>query len=293
LPSATWAASHNNMVTFTAATLPGRAGCDRRRRVRCNDARSAHTDRPVTALKGLRDDVYRRPLATALDRLGVEGGWRCVDVGAGGGTCRSRSPRWSGETGGSMRRQRSAARDEAAAAAAATARCSPSPRRPRSCSSPSRWTRLLPVPAPPRPRPGGRGGPDGKSGAPGRLGRGARADHDSGAVGACPVDARRRHPDIGALAPGLVRDAGLTVVDAWAEAPAGVGPGPVATYLESLTGVDPGDDPIVLPPLVTVLGENPAASRFVPMSNTARPDFSAARKLFSSQRASWRRPPPR
>jgi len=28
-----------------------------------------------------------------------------------------------------------------------------------------------------------------------------------------------RHPDIGALAPGLVRDAGLTVVDAWAEAP--------------------------------------------------------------------------
>ena len=25
-------------------------------------------------------------------------------------------------------------------------------------------------------------------------------------------------------------------------------------FVESLTGVDPGDDPIVLPPLVTVLG---------------------------------------
>src|ERR1019366_9465381 len=63
-----------------------------------------------------------------------------------------------------------------------------------------------------------------------------------------------RHPDIGALLPALVRDAGLEVVDAWAEAPAGVGPGPVASYLESLTGVDPGEDPIVLPPLVTVIG---------------------------------------
>ena len=36
------------------------------------------------------------------------------------------------------------------------------------------------------------------------------------------------HPDVGALLPALVRDAGLEVVDAWAEAPAGVGPGPVA-----------------------------------------------------------------
>src|SRR5919197_2768239 len=34
---------------------------------------------------GLRNDVYRRPLVTALDRLGLREGWRCVDVGAGGG----------------------------------------------------------------------------------------------------------------------------------------------------------------------------------------------------------------
>ena len=32
-----------------------------------------------------------------------------------------------------------------------------------------------------------------------------------------------RHPDIGALLPGLVRDAGLELVDAWAEAQAGAG----------------------------------------------------------------------
>ena len=39
----------------------------------------------MSELRGLRDDVYRRPLATALDRLGIGPGWRCVDVGAGGG----------------------------------------------------------------------------------------------------------------------------------------------------------------------------------------------------------------
>ena len=33
----------------------------------------------------LRNDVYRRPLATALDRLAVGSGWRVVDVGAGAG----------------------------------------------------------------------------------------------------------------------------------------------------------------------------------------------------------------
>jgi hypothetical protein len=61
------------------------------------------------------------------------------------------------------------------------------------------------------------------------------------------------HPDVGALLPALVRRAGLVLEDAWAEAPAGAGPGPVASYLHELTEVDPGDDPIVLPPLVTVL----------------------------------------
>ena len=49
-----------------------------------------------------------------------------------------------------------------------------------------------------------------------------------------------RHPDIGALLPSLARDAGLVTVDAWAEAPAGAGPGPVADYLNLVTEVDPG-----------------------------------------------------
>jgi hypothetical protein len=62
-----------------------------------------------------------------------------------------------------------------------------------------------------------------------------------------------RHPDVGALLPALAGRVGLVVVDAWAEAPAGAGPGPVRDYLADLTGVDPGNDPVVLPPLVTVV----------------------------------------
>ena len=57
--------------------------------------------------------------------------------------------------------------------------------------------------------------------------------------------------------PSLARQAGLITVDAWAEAPAGAGPGPVADYLKLLTEVDPGTIPVVLPPLVTVVAQAP------------------------------------
>src|SRR5437763_12949428 len=33
----------------------------------------------------LRNDVYRRPLVTALGRRGLREGWKCADVFAGGG----------------------------------------------------------------------------------------------------------------------------------------------------------------------------------------------------------------
>jgi SAM-dependent methyltransferase len=69
-----------------------------------------------------------------------------------------------------------------------------------------------------------------------------------------------RHPDIGALLPALVRDSGLDLVDAWAEAPAWAGPSPVAEYLEAMTDVDPGDAPVILPPLVTVVARRPVGS---------------------------------
>ena len=82
----------------------------------------------------------------------------------------------------------------------------------------------------------------------------------AGRIGGQPLsmpDAPR--PDVGARLPSLVREAALDVVDAWAESQAGAGSGPVAEYLASLTGVDPGDDPVVLPPLVTVVARRPTA----------------------------------
>ncbi len=62
-----------------------------------------------------------------------------------------------------------------------------------------------------------------------------------------------RHPDVGAALPALAAGAGLELVDAWAEAPAWFGPGAVADYLTAMTGVECEDEPIVLPPIVTVI----------------------------------------
>jgi hypothetical protein len=67
-----------------------------------------------------------------------------------------------------------------------------------------------------------------------------------------------RHQDVGAILPALFAEAGLRVIDAWAESQAGMGDGPVGAYLEELTEVSPGRAPIVLPPLVTVIGQKDA-----------------------------------
>src|SRR3954471_23830063 len=73
----------------------------------------------VTEL-GLRNDVYRRPLATALDRLALAPGWRCADVGAGGGCVPVALAEMVGRDGRvSAVDSDPAARDEVAKAAAA------------------------------------------------------------------------------------------------------------------------------------------------------------------------------
>jgi SAM-dependent methyltransferase len=210
----------------------------------------------MDTLKGLRDDVYRRPLATALERLGIGPGWRAVDVGAGQGDVSVALAEVVGREGRVYAVDSDPlARDEAAAAAAAYSQVLaitqgaedlwlPEPvdlafcrflllhvhdpaavlSRMAACVRPGGWVVTQePITS-------------------------------AGRVGGRPLSMpAARHPDVGALLPALVRDAGLELVDAWAEAPAGAGPGPVARYLASLTEVDPGDDPIVLPPLVTVL----------------------------------------
>jgi SAM-dependent methyltransferase len=207
---------------------------------------------------GLRNDVYRRPLATALDRLGLREGWRCVDVGAGGGDVTVALARVVGRDGRVYAVDSDPlARDQVARAAVAAAQAQvialtqagedltlPEPVDLAYC----RFVLLHvrdPVVVLKR---------MGSAVRPGGWVVAQEPITSAGRIDGRPFShADARHPDVGALLPALVRDAGLELVDAWAEAPAWVGPGPVADYLQALTEVDPGDDPIVLPPLVTVV----------------------------------------
>jgi SAM-dependent methyltransferase len=207
--------------------------------------------------KALRDDVYRRPLGTALERLGIGPGWRCVDVGAGGGDVSVALAEIVGVSGRVYAVDSDPrARDETAATAAEHSQVLaitqagedlllPEPVNLAFCrfllmhvAEPSvvlgRMHRAL--------IPGGFLVAQEPITSAGRVGGQAMSMPDA------------PHPDVGALLPALVRDAGLKITDAWAEAPAAAGPGPVSEYMRSLTGVDPGDDPVVLPPLVTVIG---------------------------------------
>ena len=204
---------------------------------------------------GLRNDVYRRPLVTALDRLGLREGWRCVDVGAGGGDVSVALAEIVGKDGRVYAVDVDPmARDAVAAAAAAHAQVVALTQAGEELTLPEpvdlAFCRFVlmhvhdPVVVLRRMdqavRPGGWVVAQEPITSAGRVAGDPLAMPDA------------RHPDVGALLPGLVQDAGLDIVDAWAEAPAGVR-GPVAEYLEALTGVHPGDDPVVLPPLVTVV----------------------------------------
>ncbi len=206
----------------------------------------------------LRNDVYRRPLATALDRLGLREGWRCADVGAGGGDVTVALARIVGRDGRIYAVDSDPARrDEVAAAAAEAAQAQvialtqageeltlPEPLDLAYC----RFVLLhvhSPVTVLRRMRSLVRAGGWVVAQEPvttaGRVGGQAMSMPEA------------RHPDVGALLPALAVEAGLELVDAWAEAPAWAGPGPVADYLAAMTGVDPGNDPVILPPLVTVV----------------------------------------
>lgn len=211
---------------------------------------------------GLRNDVYRRPLVTALDRLGLREGWRCVDVGAGGGDVTVALAEVVGRDGRVYAVDSDpASRDETARAAAAHAQVVAITQAGEDLLLPEpvdlAFCRFLlmhvvdPVAVLRR------------MGGAVRAGGWVVAQEpvtSAGRVDGQPLSMPgARHPDVGARLPALVTQAGLETVDAWAEAPAGAGPGPVHDYLEALTGVDPGDDPVLLPLLVTVVARRPAA----------------------------------
>ncbi|MCU1449497.1 MAG: methylase involved in ubiquinone/menaquinone biosynthesis [Acidimicrobiales bacterium] len=205
---------------------------------------------------GLRNDVYRRPLATALDRLGLREGWKCVDVGAGGGDVSVALAEVVGRDGRVYAVDSDpTARDEVARAASTHAQVVAITQAGEDLLLPEpvdlafcRFL-LMYVDDPVRVlrRMGGAVRPAGWVVAQEPI-------TSAGRVGGRPLSMPDApHADVGAELPALVRAAGLEVVDAWAESQAGAGPGPVSEYLAALTGVDPGDDPVVLPPLVTVV----------------------------------------
>lgn len=207
----------------------------------------------------LRNDVYRRPLVTALDRLGLREGWRCADVGSGGGDVAVALAEVVGRDGRVYAVDSDPARrDQVASAAAAASQAQvialtqageelllPEPVDLSFC----RFL-LLHVHQP--------------AVVLHRMARAVRRGGwvvaqepvtSAGRIGGRPMSMPTAlHADVGATLPRIISDAGLSLVDAWAEAPAWAGPGPVADYLEEMTGVSPGDDPVVLPPLVTVVG---------------------------------------
>ncbi|HZN16193.1 MAG TPA: methyltransferase domain-containing protein [Acidimicrobiales bacterium] len=204
--------------------------------------------------------MYRRPLATALDRLGLREGWTCVDVGAGGGDVSVALAEIVGQDGRIYAVDSDPARrDEVAKLAAEHAQVVALTQAGEDLVLPEAvdlaFCRFLllhvvdPLVALQRMaaavRPGGWVVAQEPITSAGRINGDPMSMPDA------------RHPDVGALLPALVRKAGLDIVDAWAEAPAGVG-GAVGDYLEAMTGVDPGDDPVVLPPLVTVVARRPA-----------------------------------
>ena len=216
----------------------------------------------MTELKGLRDDVYRRPLATALERLGLGPGWRCVDVGAGGGDVSVAMAEVVGHTGRVYAVDSDPlARDEVAQAAAAHSQVIAITQSGEDLTLPEpvdlAFCRFLLMhvvdPATVLARMKQAVRPGGWVVAQEPITSAGRID---GGPFTMPS---ALHPDIGALLPSLARQAGLVTVDAWAEAPAGAGPGPVADYLKLVTDVDPGDNPVVLPPLVTVVAQAPGA----------------------------------
>jgi ubiquinone/menaquinone biosynthesis C-methylase UbiE len=211
----------------------------------------------------LRNDVYRRPLQTALERLGLSAGWRCADIGAGGGDVTVALAAVVGHGGrvyavdiDPARRNEvaEAAADAGEAQVVAITQAAEELVLPEQVDLAYCRFLLMHVVDP--------------LAVLRRMSSITRADGwllaqepitSAGRVGGLPMSMpTARHPDVGALLPGLVREAGLELVDAWAEAQAGAGPGAVAGYLEDLTGVDPGDDPVVLPPLVTVIARKRA-----------------------------------
>lgn len=210
----------------------------------------------VEDLKELRDDVYRRPLLTAIERIGLEPGWKVADVGAGNGDVSVALARVVGPTGRvysiDVDPKR---RNEVAEAASAFSQVVAITQAVEELSLPESvdlaFCRFLLL-----------GVVDPRL-AIEKMTRAVRPGGwiviqepvtTAGRVGHSPLMADTTlilHPDVGMDVPSMLATTGLREIDSWAEAPMGTQGSDAALYLETMTGIEPGTDTVMLPPLVT------------------------------------------
>ncbi len=206
----------------------------------------------------LRDDVYRRPLETATKRLGIAAGWKCADIGAGGGDVSVALGRIVGSKGRVFavdidpRR-----RDQVAEIASRETQVIAITQAAEELVLPEKvdlaFCRFLLIQV-----------LDPKvviKRMAGVVKTGGwlviqEAITSAGRIGQTPIsalEAAMRHPDIGIMVPQMVKELGIEVTDCWAEAPVALGDSSESRYLEAMTGVLVADEPIMLPPIVTTI----------------------------------------
>jgi ubiquinone/menaquinone biosynthesis C-methylase UbiE len=213
----------------------------------------------TTDLLDLRDDIYRRPLVTALERVGIERGWTVADVGAGNGDVSVALATVVGETGrvysidiDPRRRNDVASRASEHSQVVAITQSVEDLALPEPIDLAFCRFLLLGIPSP-------RQGLTQMMKAV-RTGGWVVAQEpitSAGRVGHRPISADAPsilHPDLGLDLPSLFHAIGLELTDAWAESPVGYRNGPVVEYLEEMTEATIDNEVVVVPPLMTVVG---------------------------------------
>lgn len=208
----------------------------------------------------LRDDVYRRPLQTAIDRLQLGPGWKCVDVGAGGGDVSVALGKIVGPKGRVYAvdidpKRRDQVAEIAARETQVIALTQPAEELmlPEKVDLAFCRFLLLQVIDPTvvvdqminTIKDSGWVVIQEAVTSAGRIG--------SKTITMSPEVAR--HPDIGIMVPKIMSDKGLEIIDCWAEAPVGYGDTAETRYLEAMTEVATFDEPVMLPPVITVIGK--------------------------------------
>ena len=215
-------------------------------------------------LIGLRDDVYRRSLKTAFDRIELAVGTKCADIGTGAGDIAIELAHWVGNAGrvyaidiDPKRRNRVAEKAARFTQVIAITQAAEELSLPEPVDLAFCRFLLVGVEDPALAVAG-----MAKIIKPGGWLVAQEPVTSSGRVGHFPlrVDTEAiRHPDVVLDLVRLIQSTGLEVVDTWAEAPCGFGGSEVVSYLELMTEAEVDDgDTVLLPPLLCAVAKKPS-----------------------------------